>query len=72
MTQPLFAIRNEKRRTIERFPTYAEAERAASRRCRSLRVSAPVYRNRTHLATVYPGADKGLLVFLTTAGSRII
>ncbi|WP_336946691.1 hypothetical protein [Asaia sp. HN010] len=72
MTKQPFAIRDDKRRALKRFGTYAEAERAASKRCRALRVCVPVYRHRTHISTVQPGAGAGLLVFLTTAGSKII
>jgi|GEM_PF-4664738 len=34
-----FVLREDKRHTVERFATHAEAEQAASSRCRGLRVS---------------------------------
>ena len=34
-----FELRDDKRRAVERFATHAEAEQAASSRCRGLRVS---------------------------------
>jgi len=72
MTRLKFAIRNDKRRAIDRFGTYAEAERAASRRCRALRVSVPVYRYRTHISTAQPTGEKGCLILITMEGSQII
>ncbi len=72
MTKQPFAIRDDKRRAIKRFETYAEAEREASTRCRALPVGVPVYRHRTHVSTVHPGAGSGFLIFLTTAGSKIV
>ncbi|NVN44823.1 hypothetical protein HW537_13040 [Asaia siamensis] len=67
-----FVLRDDRRRAVSRFATYAEAERAASKRCKSLRAAVPVYRRRTHIATVHPCAERGLLIFLTMAGSKIL
>ncbi|WP_122039335.1 hypothetical protein [Asaia bogorensis] len=72
MTDQPFTIRNTKGRSIKRFPTYRKAESAAVARCRVKAHSVPIYRLRTHLATVTPGANARPVIDLTLKGSLIV
>ncbi|RUT25983.1 hypothetical protein C0V97_09115 [Asaia sp. W19] len=67
-----FTIRNARGRTVARFGTYRTAERAAVTRCRDKALAVPVYRHRTHLATVTPGPNARPLIDLTMKGSLIV